>query len=266
MSKKTKIIIGVIGIILASGLIVFSSYYKTTKETKQIPDEIYQQIEESANKQLEAVIEEEKKKLDKEYKEKLAKCTTANTTDNNNEITEEAFTKVKFYDLILNYYSNAEKNELLTEQMNTIGGVSNYVLKFNESSQDEFITDNEDKIKHSYSIEHKSNTRKDNKKEIVKYESIINITFQQKEKFDINKCNLFKEYIEQLLERELTSKELSVINIVANSDTSSLTSISELEKYLYEKDGIKIDDIIINATTNLDDVTGKYIASFIITN
>lgn len=256
MNKLQKIIIGIIIFtIIAVGVVIGSVKFKEHQANK-IPKDIIDELNENANKQLETLLKEETDKLKAQYEAELKAC--------NPEEDPNAFKPIPYYDLILRYYDKAEKDKLIMEETVNDNGVVDYKLTFNKDNTDSFIEDNESKKQHSYKIEHKKNITKENKLKLSAYEIIINMTSSEKEKFDIKNSKMINDYIEQLLGRYLTDDEKSIINIATNMDIENLDSLKDLEKYVYEKEGIKIDDLIITSNSNLDEVSGKYVSTFIL--
>lgn len=266
MNKKIKMIISIVGLIALSGISIIGSIYLKNKQN-EIPKSVYEQISQQASAQMQEALEEQKNKLDNECNLKLKED-------------ENAFSTVSFYNLILKYYDKSAKDGLLIEEMMNSNGVRNYSLKFNEENSNQYIEDLNpslkdklgekykkedylDDTKHSYSIQQIENT--DIQTNITKYNVIINVSMAEKTQFNIKKTALLKEYIEQLITRELTDDELSMINVITNSDTDLIKNIQDLEKYTFDiENGINIDNVNIKSTYDVDSVTGKYTATFVI--
>lgn len=255
MDRLQKIILGGLGVVvLSSGVIYGSVKFKENKANK-VPQEVINELNEKANEQLEVLLKQETEKIENKYKEELKACLSEEDTDK--------LETISYYDLILKYYKNGEKDKLITEETVNDNGVIDYKLNFNKDNADKSIEDNTSNKKHSYKIEHKQNITKNNKEKTTVDEVIINMTSSEKEKFDINNSLLINDYIEQLLNRKLTENEKTIINLATNMDISEFNSLKDLENYVFEDNSIKIDNLVISSNIALDDITGKYVSTFI---
>ena len=255
MDRLQKLILGGLGFLVLSGGVAYGSVQLKENKANEIPQEIINELNKTANEQLEALLKEETEKIENKYKEELKACLSEEDTNE--------FKTISYYDLLLKYYENSEKDKLITEETINDNGVIDYKLNFNKDNKDYFIADNDSNKKHSYNIEHKKNTTKYKKEKTITDEIVINMTSSEKEKFDINNSKLINDYIEQLISRNLTDNEKTIINLATNMDISEFSSLKDLENYIFEDKGIKIDNLIISSNINLDDISGKYVTTFI---
>ncbi|MCC0726760.1 hypothetical protein KGF51_10110 [Clostridioides sp. ZZV14-6045] len=234
--RKRVIIFFIISIIIgvAVGCIVKDyTGNKSNKSTKMVEDNL--------SKRFQKVLDSEIKKVKDEYEIKLNEEKKKDNSDSSSVIFNKQMIKLR--QLVSKYYKNNDK-EALYLAVDGTGNINKLLLTY---SKEHYICikDNKQDIENTYSIEHIQKIDTDNDDSIT--DSIIfKILNRGEDTFNINNHKLFIEYIEALMEKSLSEKEKSALNVQVNMNLSELSSVEDLNTYLYNKDSLKINNFIFS--------------------
>ena len=237
MNKKVKLSIFLVLSIIISGLIPFVVSIMPKKEAPQIN---MKELQKSFDKTLEQTVKKEREKAIKETKDKLLK---ANNLEN--EVVKD------FAEAFTEYYGKD------TKSFSTSYSPDKNLWKMTFTTEDngEFRKANdtgEDSGWNGYTLSHTFELIED-RKQVKQVAEIEVVRDKTKGKFDISKNNLLIKYLNAILGRELTDKDKNAINIKVNMNFGELTSIEDLNVYIYNGNSLKIGNMIIE-TENRDDV------------
>lgn len=257
MNNKQKIVIGVLLTLIGCVATPLAFHYFGGTKT---PNVDLDKLQEQFNVQLETQLSNQKKSFEEEYNNKLIEFENKIAEEKKKEEAKELENRritEKLKELLLSYYDSNVARETIVHSID--GNEQITTLSFNEEKKNLMIEDNSDNISNTYSILHKNSKVKDDDILVEKNDIEFSIFTDDKSKFDINRSKLALAYFNMLIGRDLTSKEKTALNIQANMNLSDLSSIDDVNIYIYNGDSLKIGDFIFNCKKGKDNVTGlKY--------
>lgn len=253
MENRQKIVVGVLLTLIGCVATPLIFSHLVVKE----PKIDLEQIQEQFNVQLQIQLAEQKKTLETDYNKKLEEF--ENMTDEEKQKEKESAVKnrritEKLKDVLLKYYDSNSTREVLIHSIDGNDQVT--TLMFNTEAKSLMITDNSSNIGNSYVIKHSNSKIKDNGELVEKNDVNFKILTESTDKFEISKSKLALEYFNTLLGRDLTEKEKTALNIQANMKLTDLSSMEDLNIYIYNGESLKIGDFIFSCTKGKHDETG----------
>lgn len=253
MENRQKIVIGVVLTLIGCVATPLAFHYLGDRT----PNVDLEQLQEQFNVHLQTQLAEQKKELETEYNNKLIEF--ENMTDEEKQKEKENALKnrritEKLKEIVLNYYEDNMAREVLVHSVD--GNEQVTTLTFNTEKKSMLIRDNSSNIGNSYSIIHSNSKVQDKDNLVEKNDVTFTIFTEEKDKFDISKSKLALDYFNTLIGRDLTSKEKTALNIQANMKLSDLSSMEDLNTYIYNGESLKIGDFIFNCTKGKDDESG----------
>lgn len=241
MENKQKIVVGVVLTLIGCVATPLAFHYLGGNQPKVDVEALNKEF----NTILQNKLAEQKQQLEKEYNNKITQF--ENMTDEEKRIEQENILKnrritEKLKEVILKYYKNGQERELLVYSID--GNELVTTLKFDVGGKGVAVVDNEKNISNMYSINH-TNSRDTGKEKIVeKNEITFKVITSSQDKFDIANSKLMLDYFNMLIGRDLTEEEKTALNIQANMNLNELSSIKDLNMYIYNGDSLKIGDFI----------------------
>lgn len=112
------------------------------------------------------------------------------------------------------------------------------------------IEDNDNKIWNSYELYHSYQISED--KKTITQQANIKVVREKGVKFNITNNVILSDYLGAMLGRPLTDKDKNAINVKVNLDFNALSTIDDLQTYIYDNEQLKIDDLIIETKLSED--------------
>lgn len=252
MENRQKIVVGVLLTLIGCVATPLAFHYLGGEE----PKVNLEQLQEQFNVQLQTQLAEQRKTLEADYNKKIEEF--ENMTDEEKQKEKENAIKnrritEKLRDVLLTYYETNLTREVLIHSID--GNEQVTTLVFNTDKKPLLVKDNSSNIGNAYVIKH-SNSKIQDKEELVEKNDVtFKILTESTEKFDISKSRLALDYFNTLLGRDLTEKEKTALNIQANMNLTDLSSIEDLNIYIYNGESLKIGDFIFTCTKGKDDET-----------
>ncbi|EGT3642427.1 TPA: hypothetical protein UL242_002490 [Clostridioides difficile] len=198
-------------------------------------------VEDNLSKQFQKVLNSEIKKVKDEYEVKLNEEKKKDKSDSSSVVFNKQMIKLR--QLVSKYYKNNDK-EALYLAVDGTGNINKLLLTYNKE-HNICVEDNKQDIENTYSIEHTQKIDVNNENNIS--DSItFKILNRGEDTFNINNHQLFIEYIQILMNKDLSNKDKSALNVQVNMNLSELSSVEDLNTYLYNKDSLKINNFIFS--------------------
>lgn len=265
MNKMPKIIIG----LALAGVTCVALPVGVSSIMNKEPKVNLQELQVNINNQMKEKLTEQKTELDKYYKGEIDKLKSNMSAEEKAKMEEAEKNKrvtEKLFDIVLKYYkSNSNAKSVLCKTSD--GNDNVYGLEFNSKKNTAYmIRDNKDKVGNAYTIKQTNSKSTEDGVLVEKNDAVLTIQTEQKDKFDINKCDLAIEYLNTLLGTELSDKDKSALNIQANLNLKDLSSVSDLNAYIYNGESMKIGDFVFKCKKSKAEDSDLTIIEYTITS
>lgn len=208
-------------------------------------------------------LDEQKKELQARYEDEYEK----KYEDKENTVENMCF---QLANVIGSYYDKYKSDISVTKNVS----LDNFIILF-KNDKGSPVVDNDEKIQNIYTVNDTVSVINEGK--TLRNSLIITIGYKSDEKFNINNNKLLMDYVNIILNRNITDDEKNAINIGVNMNLDDLSSIKDLKNYIYNNNQIKIDNSIIsiknyhpkindNITNEIDDNTRNITELTIVTD
>ena len=255
LTKTKAIILGLGLTIIIPTISIITLNHKKINEKSMVASELNSQYQVILNNEIDKTKKEYQAKID-DLENQINKMNDENkeikvvnkSKDNSNKssISFDTFDLLnKERALFMKYFLEQDKT---TFSISVDGTGNTQILKYEPTKEDKGIKDNKNEISNYYTINHKVTKNND------KFFNDITLTVKsdKEEEFDINNHLFLLEYLKNICGKSLTNTDCNAINVQVNMDLSKLSSIKELNAYIYNKDGLKINDLLFKAQKNKD--------------
>lgn len=236
MKNKGKIIIGVTLTVIGCIATPLAFHYLENNE-KPVDLGV---LEQQFNVTLKTKLDQQKNELEEEYEKKLLSYKNLIETEKEEGIKNRKIT-LKLKDIILDYYKDSMSRENIIYSVD--GNDLTSSLELNTKKKGDFIEDNDKNISNYYSIKHE-NYKNKMKESLVEKNNIIFTISSKESKLNINNCKLYIDYLNELIGENLIPEQITALNIQANMNLKDLSSIQDLNDYIYNGDSLKIGDFV----------------------